>query len=41
MKYRVLQEKDKACKAMTKIMKYKDVNAHDYLNRVVDIMGDY
>ena len=41
MKYSVLQKKDKACKAMTKKIKNKDVNTHDYLNRVFEIMGDF
>ena len=41
MKYSVLQKKDKASKTMNKKMKSKDVNTHDYLFRVVEIMGDH
>ena len=41
VKYRTLQIKDKACKTITKKMRNKQVNTHDYLKRVVEIMGDY
>ena len=33
-------EEDKACKTMTKKIKNKDTNTNDYLNWVVEIMGD-
>ena len=41
VKYHSLQMKDKACMTMTKKLRNKAVNTHDYLKRVVEIMGDY